>query len=80
MKRARIVIGTTLPLLLILVGACARAVPAQCRAAQPGGAAADSALAPARFEAEIRAFEAADRCLVTPGSRGPSCSWPTAST
>jgi lysophospholipase L1-like esterase len=63
MKLARMMAGTTLPLLL--VGACARALPAQSRA-QPGGAAADSALDPARFETEIRAFEAADRANPPP--------------
>jgi lysophospholipase L1-like esterase len=41
--------------ILLLTGACGRAVPAQ------GDAAAAPALDPTRFEAEIRAFEAADR-------------------
>jgi lysophospholipase L1-like esterase len=45
--------------ILLLVGACARAAPAQ-------GEAATSALDPTRFEAEIRAFEAADRANPPP--------------
>jgi lysophospholipase L1-like esterase len=64
MKLTRIVAGTAL--LLLLVGACTRALPAQSHAAQLGGAAADSALDPARFETEIRAFEAADRANPPP--------------
>ncbi len=45
--------------ILFLLGACARATPAQ-------GNAAASALDPIRFEAEIRAFEAADRASPPP--------------
>jgi lysophospholipase L1-like esterase len=47
--------------ILLLVGACARAVPAQSRDAP--AAPADH---PTRFEAEIRAFEAADRASPPP--------------
>ena len=49
-------------LLLLPLGACARGQPAQRDASQ----AAVSQLDPTRFEAEIRAFEAADRALPPP--------------
>ena len=47
--------------ILLLLSVYARAAPAQAGGAQAGGAAAAVALDPRRFEAEIRAFEAADR-------------------
>src|SRR5258705_2103230 len=47
--------------ILLLVGACTGTGPAQSRGARASDAAADAALDPTRFEAEIRAFEAADR-------------------
>jgi lysophospholipase L1-like esterase len=46
--------------ILLIAGGCARAVPAQ------GGAATTAAEDPARFEADIRAFEAADRASPPP--------------
>ena len=52
--------------ILLLVGACARAVPAQSPGARPSRADAATALDPTRFEAEIRAFEAADRTRPPP--------------
>jgi lysophospholipase L1-like esterase len=51
--------------ILLLVAACAP-VPAQSGGARPSGAAAAPALDPTRFEAEIRAFEAADRASPPP--------------
>jgi lysophospholipase L1-like esterase len=47
------------------VGACARAGPPQGRPVEPAEA-GSSALDPTRFEAEIRAFEAADRASPPP--------------
>ena len=52
--------------MLLLVSAYARAVPAQAGRAQPCGAGAVAALDPGRFEPEIRAFEAADRASPPP--------------
>jgi lysophospholipase L1-like esterase len=52
--------------ILLLVAACTRPGPAQSRGARPSDAAADPALDPTRFEAEIRTFEAADRASPPP--------------
>lgn len=52
--------------ILLLVGGYARPLPAQAGGAQPCGASAAGALDPRRFEAEIRAFEAADRTSPPP--------------
>ena len=52
--------------ILLLVGACAGAAAAQSRAAPPSRAAAAPALDPTRFEADIRAFEVADRASPPP--------------
>jgi lysophospholipase L1-like esterase len=52
--------------ILLLLGACTHAVPAQSSGARPDVAAAAPADHPTRFEAEIRAFEAADRAKPPP--------------
>lgn len=52
--------------ILLLVSACTRAEPALSRNAQPGGAAADPEEDPTRFEAEIRAYKAADHANPPP--------------
>ena len=52
--------------ILLLLGACTRAVAPQDRGAQPTTAAPAPALDPTRFEPEIRAFEAADRASPPP--------------
>jgi len=51
---------------LLLVVACARTIPAQSPSARSSNTAAAPALDPTRFEAEIRAFEAADRATPPP--------------
>jgi lysophospholipase L1-like esterase len=52
--------------ILLLVGAYAPAAAAQSRAAPPSAAVAAPELDPTRFEAEIRAFEVADRASPPP--------------
>ena len=51
---------------LLLVAACARAEAPERPAESPSGTVAATELDPARFEAEIRAFEAADRAKPPP--------------
>lgn len=51
---------------LLLVGACSRTLPAEKPQSPPGEPAAASALDPRRFEADIQAFEAADRASPPP--------------
>jgi lysophospholipase L1-like esterase len=52
--------------ILLLVGACAGAVPEQNAGARPSNAAPAPELEPIRFESDIRAFEAADRASPPP--------------
>jgi lysophospholipase L1-like esterase len=52
--------------LLLLVGECTRTGAPQSRVARPSGEAVAPALDPTRFEADIRAFEAADRASPPP--------------
>ena len=52
--------------ILLVVGACARVLLAQSPGARQSEVAAAPALDPTRFEAEIRAFEAADRASPPP--------------
>jgi lysophospholipase L1-like esterase len=71
MRRARIMFGTTLPLLLLAALRWGGASCASDRAVEEvewrrAPAAADSELDSTRFEAEIRAFEAADRANPPP--------------